>query len=102
MADLPAPSFELLEQGGYGNRISVSRIRIQPAAAADPVAPSTGKLNRHGQATVNLHPQPSFGAAVAGMGVSAETWGCPGQIGRLLGVPVAREASLRSASGQSA
>ncbi len=95
-------SFELIEQGGDGNRISVSSLRSEPAAAVDPSAHSKVKLNGHGQPTVTLHAKPGFGAAIAGMGVSGETldklsctsnsqgtWcrvGYPGQSGRVLWV----------------
>jgi hypothetical protein len=95
-------SFELVEQGGDGNKISVSSERAQPAAAADPAAHSKVKLAGHGKPTVTLYAQPSFGAAVSGMGVSGETldklactsnsqgtWcrvGYPGQSGRMLWV----------------
>ena len=95
-------SFELVEQGGDGNRISVSSVRSQPAAAVDHSGHSKVKLNGHGQNTVTLYAQPSFGAAIAGMGVSGETldklsctsnsqgtWcrvGYPGQSGRVLWV----------------
>lgn len=95
-------SFELVEQGGDNNKISVSSERAQPAAAADPAAHSKVKLTGHGKPTVPLYAQPSFGAAVSGMGVSGETlnklactsnsqgtWcrvGYPGQSGRVLWV----------------
>ncbi|MEA5473198.1 hypothetical protein VB716_03070 [Synechococcus sp. CCY9201] len=95
-------SFELVEKGGDGNRISVSSVRSQPAAAVDHTAHSMVKLNGHGQNTVTLYAQPSFGAAIAGMGESGVTldklsctsnsqgtWcrvGYPGQNGRVLWV----------------
>jgi hypothetical protein len=95
-------SFELVEQGGDGNRISVSSVRRQPNGSVDHQGYSKVKLNGHGQPTVTLYAQPRFGAAVAGMGVSGETldklscttnsqgsWcqvGYPGQSGRVLWV----------------
>jgi hypothetical protein len=66
-------SFELIEQGGDRNMISVSSVRAYPTALADPTAHRTVKLNGHGRPTVTLYAQPSFGASVTGMGVSGET-----------------------------
>ena len=96
-------SFELVEQGGYGNRIAVSNVRSPHAAVAQHQPHSKVKLTGHGQPTVTLYAQPSFGAAIAGMGVSGETldklecttsnnltWcrvGYPGQRGRVLWAP---------------
>jgi hypothetical protein len=92
-------SFELEEQRGYRTRISVSSVRSQPAPVVDHSTHSKVKLNGHGQNTVTLYAKPSFGAAIAGMGVSGETldklactentWcrvGYPGQSGRVLWV----------------
>ncbi|KMM16814.1 hypothetical protein [Synechococcus sp. GFB01] len=95
-------SFELVEQGGDRNTISVSSVRSEPAPALDHIAHGKVKLNGHGQNTVTLYAQPNFGAAIAGMGVSGETldklscttnsqgtWcrvGYPGQSGRVLWV----------------
>jgi hypothetical protein len=95
-------SFELVEQTGYRNKISVSSVRSQPAAAVNHSTHSKVKLSGHGQSTVTLYAKPSFGAAIAGMGVSGETldklactttsmatWckvGYPGQSGRVLWV----------------
>lgn len=95
-------SFELEEQRGNRNRISVSSVRSQPVPAVDHNNHSKVKLNGHGQNTVTLYAKPSFGAAIAGMGVSGETlnklactensmgtWcrvGYPGQSGRVLWV----------------
>ena len=95
-------SFELEEQGGYRNRISVSSVRSQAAPSINHSSHSKVKLTGHGQNTVTLYAKPSFGAAIAGMGVSGETldklactensmgtWcrvGYPGQSGRVLWV----------------
>lgn len=95
-------SFELVEQGGYRNRISVHSVRSQPAPSINHSSHSKVKLTGHGQNTVTLYAKPSFGAAIAGMGVSGETldklactennmgtWcrvGYPGQSGRVLWV----------------
>lgn len=96
-------SFELVEQGGDGNKISVSSERGAVSNSTDHQAHSKVKLSGNGKPTVTLYAQPSFGAAVAGMGVSGETldklactssgqgtWcrvGYPGQSGRVLWVP---------------
>lgn len=96
-------SFELVEQGGFGNKISVSSERAQPVAAAGVSGPSKVKLNGRGKPTVPLYAEPRLGAEVAGMGVSGETldrlacttnsqgsWcrvNYPGQSGRVLWVP---------------
>jgi len=98
-------SFEIVEQGGDGNRISVSSVPVNPAPAVDHQVHSKVKLSGHGQPTVTLYAKPSFAAAIAGMGVSGETldklacttnrhgtWcqvGYPGQSGRVLWAPVA-------------
>jgi hypothetical protein len=100
-------SFELIEQGGKRNRISVSSVRSQPAAAVDPSSHGKVKHSGHGQPRVTLYAEPKIGAAVAGMGVagmgvsgetldklectgnSQVTWcrvGYPGQSGRVPGV----------------
>jgi len=96
-------SFELVEQGGDGNRISVANVRSQAARVPKHEAHSKVKLSGHGQPTVTLYAQPNYGAAIAGMGVSGETldklacttnsqgtWcrvGYPGQSGRVLWAP---------------
>ena len=99
-------SFELEARGGYRNRISVSSVRSQPAPTVNHSSNSKVKLTGHGQNTVNLYAKPSFGAAIAGMGVSGETldklsctensmgtWcrvGYPGQSGRVFGYTAIR------------
>ena len=96
-------SFELIEQGGDGNRISVSSLRSKAAPAVNHQAHSKVKLSGHGQPTVTLYAKPNYGSAIAGMGVSGETldklectsnsqgtWcrvGYPGQSGRVLWAP---------------
>jgi len=96
-------SFELVEQGGDGNKISVSSERAQPAAVAGVSGHSKVKLNGRGNPTVPLYAKPRLGAEVVGMGVSGETldrlacttnsqgsWcrvNYPGQSGRVLWVP---------------
>lgn len=107
-------SFELIEQGGDGNKISVSSERAQPVAAAGATGRSKVKLTGGGKPTVPLYAQPSRSAAVAGMGVSGETldklacttnsqgsWcrvGYPGQSGRVLWAP--RESLLFLGDGE--
>ena len=97
-------SFELIEQGGDGNQISVSNVRSQSAGAVDHSAHSTVKISGHGQPTVTLYAKPNYGSGIAGKGVSGETldklecttnsrgtWcmvGYPGQSGRELWAPV--------------
>jgi hypothetical protein len=96
-------SFELVEQGGFGNKIAVSSERAHPAAAAGVSGHSKVKLTGRGKPTVPLYAEPRLGAEVAGMGVSGETlnrlacttnsqgtWcrvSYPGQSGRVLWVP---------------
>lgn len=95
-------SFELVEQGGFGNKISVSSDRTQPVAAGGVSGHSKVKLNGRGKPTVPLYAQPRLGAELAGMGVSGEvldrlacttksqgSWcrvASPGQSGRALWV----------------
>ena len=95
-------SFTLSEQKGDGNRIVVSNVKSQPAAAVDHHAHGKVKLSGHGQPKVTLYAHPNYGAPVAGMGVSGEIldkldcqsnsqgiWcqvGYPGQSGRVLWV----------------
>jgi len=107
-------SFELVEQGGFGNKIAVSSERAQPAAAAGVSGHSKVKLNGRGKPTVPLYAKPRLGAEVAGMGVSGETldrltcttnsqgsWcrvSYPGQSGRVLWVP--RESLIFLSDGE--
>lgn len=107
-------SFELVEQGGFGNKIAVSNERIQPAAAAGVSGHSKVKLNGRGKPTVPLYAKPRLGAEVAGMGVSGETldrlacttnsegsWcrvSYPGQSARVLWVP--RESLIFLSDGE--
>lgn len=107
-------SFDLVEQGGDGNKISVSSERAQPVAAGGVSGHSKVKLNGRGKPTVPLYAQPRLGAEVAGMGVSGETldrlacttnsqgsWcrvSYPGQSGRVLWVP--RESLIFLSDGE--
>jgi len=107
-------SFELVEQGGFGNKIAVSSERAQPAAAAGVSGHSKVKLTGRGKPTVPLYAKPDRGAELAGMGVSGEildrlacttnsqgTWcrvSYPGQSGRVLWVP--RESLIFLSDGE--
>jgi hypothetical protein len=107
-------SFELVEQGGFGNKISVSSQRAQPAVAAGVSGHSKVKLNGRGKPTVPLYAEPRLGADAAGMGVSGETldrlacttnsqgsWcnvSYPRQSGRVLWVP--RESLIFLSDGE--
>ena len=95
-------SFTLSEQNGDRNRIAVSSVKSQPAAAVDHRSRGKVKLSGHGQPTVPLYSKPNYSAPLSGMGVSGETldklectgnsqgtWcrlGYPGQSGRVLWV----------------
>ena len=107
-------SFELVEQGGFGNKISVSSDRAQPVASGGVSGHSKVKLNGRGKPTVPLYAQPRLGAEVAGMGVSGEildrlacttnsqgSWcrvNYPGQSGRVLWAP--RESLIFVSDGE--